>query len=204
MTPSSVKVMAGRGVFRIQRPKGYEHHDASTSNVVACVARCILDLFGNNNRTADDLKTYINYYRRLGVQHFIMYASENNDKVGIGASLNDLLRIFEEVNMPGGGSTLSLYLLPSSQAHELSNFFTANHCLYTARSADWILGQYDFDEILVGTHHLPTYLSSQPESVKGLHVPHYLPKEDHFAPRGKELSVVNVPSHKMPTWGKTI
>ena len=133
-----------------------------------------------------------------------MYASPHNDKVGIGASLNDLIRIFQEVNLPGGGSTLSLYLLPSSQAHELSNYFTTNHCLYTSRNADWILGQYDFDEILTGTKHLPTYLASQPESVKGLHVSHYMPKEDRFAPSGKEIPVVHVSSHEMHTWGKTI
>ena len=39
LTPSSVKVVAGTGVFHIQRPDAYANHDNSSPSVVSCVAK---------------------------------------------------------------------------------------------------------------------------------------------------------------------
>lgn len=112
--------------------------------------------------------------------------------------------------MPGGGATLDLFLIPSSWSEVLGDIknghqgLAANHCLYKSRKAAWVLGQFDFDEILVGVRHLPSYLHSQPQSVKAISVNHYLPQDEHFSLDRDGTPVVNVSSKIMPDWGKTI
>ena len=76
--------------------------------------------------------------------------------------------------------------------------------MYRSRKADWVMIQFDVDEIMVGVHDLPLYLSSLEPSVKAISIPHHLPKDDHFPLDGHLPSLLYASSKRMPDWGKTI
>jgi len=206
LAPSTVNTVFGNGVFHIVTP---ETHGEQKSTILSCVTNTVKNLHGDNNRTARDMQTYINHYRRLGVNHFVFYTSEHvyHKDVGIGTTVQNLINLFREAYLPGKGATMSLYLLPSSYAYyldyDIDQDFTGNHCLYVSREAGWILGQFDFDEILVGVQNLNSYLHSQPLSAKLLHVQHYLPQDEQFPSNWHRQPVINISSDPMPSWGKS-
>jgi hypothetical protein len=198
LAPSSIETIHGTGVFHIESPDSYEQNDTSPS-IVLC-NKDIFRLYNSNNRTVEDMKTFLNHYHRLGVDHIIMYASEQT----IGTSMNDLVSVIQEVSLPDS-TKVTIYQLPSSFDDIIGvkkQTFTTNHCLYKSREAAWVLMQFDFDEILVGkgVQDLRSYLSSKPPSVDGIHALHYLPKEDYF----NHERAIQVSSKSMQSWGKTL
>lgn len=196
LVPSTVETVYGTGMFHIEKPDIYKQNNESSS-IVSCIQE-VFKLHGDDNRTVEDMKTYLNHYHRLGVDHFIMYASEQT----LETSMNDLIGVLREASLHRS-SKVTVYLLPSFH-HGLvwRQHFTSNHCLYKSKEAAWVLMQYDFDEILIGkgVQDLHSYLSSQPASVDGILVSHYMPEEDHFRPG----STVRISSKSMCDWGKTL
>ena len=195
----SVEVLSGHGVFNIVEPAKYD--EDTTQTLVSCGKT----IFNLDNRTVADLQTYYHHYQSIGVRHFVFYAHQSNVEVA---------RIFQTIQnlSPSEGSTVTLYLLPTSyddvqgfetkKSHpKTPQYFTTTDCNWKSRGADWVLMQFDNDEILVGTKDLRLYLNSIDTNVKAIHVPHYLPKEDYLPLDGSTFHVASI---KDNDWGKTL
>ncbi len=126
LAPSSIETIHGTGVFHIESPDSYDQNDTSPS-IVMC-NKDIFRLYRSNNRTVEDMKTFLNHYHRLGVDHIIMYASEQT----IGTSMNVLVSVIQEVSLPDS-TKVTIYQLLSSFDDVIGvnkKTFTTNHCLY--------------------------------------------------------------------------
>lgn len=54
---------------------------------------------------------------------------EHKRKVVTGTSANEVLSVLNKVSLPGGNSTVSIYMVPSSHAHMMHQQFIVNHCV---------------------------------------------------------------------------
>jgi len=195
LPPNTVETTFGEGVFTIVQPDDHTIHNKTS------VVSCGRNVFNINNRTMVDIMSFYHYYSNLGVKHFVFYAIESEDKLDL------LFQMMQNLTSSVDKASIVVNLFPSSY-NRFSDIsleqFTQNDCLYRSRQADWVMIQFDVDEIMVGTHDLPLYLSSLEPSVKAISIPHYLPKDDHFPLDGHLPSLLYASSKSMPDWGKTM
>lgn len=80
--------------------------------------------------------------------------------------------------------------------------YASNDCLWRTRAAgiEWTMQMFDTDEFLIGTNHLPTYLSNI--SHDGLVAMHHLVQDFYIRPRMK--THLRISRHRAPTMGKSI
>lgn len=192
------RVMGSGGTFNLNKEKSHQ---------MGFLNSCLKHVYGINNFKIQEVNEYLDYYSKLGVEHFTMYAELDR-----GENISALADSLKSRSV-GGKIALRVFSATTRKAYrtlgwgEPKNFLqdqTVNDCLWRAKAANtsWTMMQFDFDELLVGTDYLPTYLSNA--SFPGLRIEHFLVKFPHDLPRLHRNKVLNISSHPVPTWGKSI
>lgn len=194
--PSWVDVRYGNGTFQIES----EERPERMKNALSLCGKIIYNV---DHETIEQIKHFLPYYRRLGVERFTFYALEKDDRFEL---LQSVLKQAAE-----GYNDISLIVIPASytsnqlykshKPHIYLDSITVNDCLWRERAnqAKWTAMQFDFDEYLVGVPHLPRLLSAWPHDT--LYARHFLPKKHVLPKHGDEIEIS---SGHMSTYGKTV
>ena len=173
--PYWAKRVSGHGRFSLNKERKYQQ--------MGTVNSCHQNIYNIDNHKIQEVNEYLDYYEKLGVAHFTFYVEQ-----GRGENISF---ITESLKARQTKSITTLFLIPGSlrklspriKRHPDAASFTANDCLWRSRAANmsWTMMQVDLDEFLVGTDHLPTFLSNW--SPPALYVKQYVVKFPHDFPR---------------------
>lgn len=205
LSPSWAEPISGSGTFSITKPGG-SHELLANKEIISCNK----NVYNINQATTAVWGAYASHYRRLGVEHFVIYVEEGDDlepakdlvrNITAGMIRHD----FTLIVVPEVYRKLTHETLPQKRIQPIS----VNDCLWRARANNvtWGMMQYDPDEFLVGTPNFKNFLSRYKGDV--LYVPHWLASTSTTLDGGTGIPdaepgrTVNISSSNVTSWGKT-
>jgi hypothetical protein len=181
--------VVGDGVFPLPTTRPVGHITACTKNIFNLTRGGVM-----HRRLVE----YVDYYSRLGVDHFVIYVVQGQEDSELLLELPNvtLVRLSPRLHAMTFGAN-------STAGSQKLQVYTVNDCVWRTRhNAAWTLIQFDVDEYLVGTSDLRATLGSVAANVSAVYTRHHLARLPFGTPLLRDS--IQYSARATRTWGKSI